>query len=373
MMMRLRAPKTTRASVAFRSSWAGDRGGGGQPRGSSSGCNADSPSLSYSSLVRRGLFCGCTLVVVVYALVEIWPIISGRSPCDHPFWLRASSFLPLPSAAAYSGPVPLLQLDRDLLERIQSFPSPNGHHNPYRRRNVISLTGTPFEIERLRVLVNEQLLKFGPYTSTFDAIHLSIPDASTRFPQHRYPSTVSLQEMFPDCRVVIHRLPDFGPLTRYIGPLSYEQNPETNIVVFDIDSQGMDYQIRGRQYKRAPEPVRDIAQLVSQSQRLDPDALWCLQGENFSEDADGQIHPAWDTFEIQKDDQSSGTIAAGGISWNEGHFCRAASGTLFKPRLFEGFWFNQTSYDISCLWDDDRWIGFQMERLRYGHLVDQLC
>jgi len=221
----------------------------------------------------------------------------------------------------------------------------------------------PNEISNLQALV-KVLLKHSPYLLAFDAIHLNIPTVSTRSAE-QYPPTIELQQLFSDCRVIINRLPDFGPLTRYVGPLAYERNAETSIVVLDTDSQGMDWQVRSwRSNKDQPAAqVNDLAELVKLSQRLDADSLWCFQGENFRINSGGQVQVAWDTFELQLDPQLEG------ISWNKAHFCRATSGVLFKPKFFRDFWFNQTAYHDSCLWDDDRWVSFQMERLNVSRKV----
>lgn len=244
----------------------------------------------------------------------------------------------------------LLLFKHEMLGTIKTLASAR-LQDPTKRRTVLALTATPVEMDQLRKVVN-QLLDFEPY-GIFDAIHLTIPTSSTRF-KEAYPSTAALRQTFPSDRVIIHRMDDRGPLTRYLGPMVYERDPETLIVVIDVDSQGLDYQIRGYSYQR-DSPVRNLVQLVQQSQRLDVDAMWCLQGEDFRIDAHGNVTDAWDVYTEHVADQ--------GVSWNEVDFCRGVGGVLFKPRHFDGFWYNQSSYHESCVWDDDRWVGFQMERL----------
>jgi hypothetical protein len=253
-----------------------------------------------------------------------------------------------------------------LFSLVQSYPV-NPRQDAIQRRTVLSLTVTPAEMDRLQDLVKE-LLHHHPY-AIFDAIHLSIPHQSSRFPDQPYPSLETLQTMFNDSRIVLNRLHDYGPLTRYLGPLAYEQHPDTAIVIIDIDSQGMDWQIRGRSYQRA-EPVRDLVQLVEYAQALDQAAMWCLQGEDFAVESSTtayndsnitttlvNIKAVWDTFPMHKTDDNTG------VTWNLVHFCRGVGGVVFRPRQLVNFWYNNTAYHESCNWDDDRWVSFQMEQL----------
>jgi hypothetical protein len=249
---------------------------------------------------------------------------------------------------------------------VQSYPASPKQHDSTRRRTVLSLTATPAEMDRLHDLIST-LLQYSPYEQLFDAIHLSIPHESSRFPDLQYPSLTDLQRMYTDKRIILHRLDDFGPLTRYIGPLAYEKHSDTAIVILDIDSQGMEWQIRGRSYDQHPTPVRDLVQLVHYSNQLDPAAMWCLAGEDFFVNEAGQVTAAWDTFPrhnttdmIRNDHDVENSER---VSWNLVHFCRGVGGLLFRPRQFREFWYNQTAYHESCYWDDDRWVAFQMERL----------
>jgi hypothetical protein len=295
-----------------------------------------------------GFICGLQLAYVI--------IIGFRS-------IDSSS---LPSARLGDSETLQLLPIHPIFGLVQSYPASAMHHDPTRQRTVLSLTATPAEMDRLHDLVST-LLQYRPYEQLFDAIHLSIPHESSRFPDLPFPSLGDLQRMYTDKRIVLHRLDDFGPLTRYIGPLAYEKHPDTAIVILDIDSQGMDWQIRGLSYDQHPAPVRDLVQLVQYGNQLDPTAMWCLAGEDFSVDEAGQVTAAWDTFPrhntshmIHDNDHDDDSEP---VSWNLVHFCRGVGGLLFRPRHFREFWYNQTAYHESCYWDDDRWVSFQMERL----------
>jgi hypothetical protein len=299
-----------------------------------------------------GFICGLQLAYV---------IIIGFRSID-------SSSLPSVRLSGGSGgeSEPILTI-HPLFGLVQSYPASTKQHDPTRQRTVLSLTATPAEMDRLHDLVST-LLQYRPYEHLFDAIHLSIPHESSRFPDLTYPSLADLQHIFTDKRIILHRLDDFGPLTRYVGPLAYERHPDTAIVILDIDSQGMDWQIRGHSYDQDPAPVRDLVQLVQYSNELDAAAMWCLAGEDFLVDEAGQVTATWDTFPrhnasntIRNDDHHDDDSEQ--VSWNLVHFCRGVGGLLFRPRHFREFWYNQTAYHESCYWDDDRWVGFQMERL----------
>lgn len=298
-----------------------------------------------------GFICGLQLVYV--AIIGFRSIDSSSLPNAR---LGGSGSETLPSIPIH----PIFGL-------VRSYTAIAEQHDPTRHRTVLSLTATPAEMDRLHDLVS-RLLRYRPYEQLFDAIHLSIPHESSRFPDLPYSSLTDLQKMYTDKRVILHRLADFGPLTRYIGPLAYEKHPDTAIVIIDIDSQGMDWQIRGRSYDQNPAPVRDLVQLVQYGTLLDPTAMWCLAGEDFSIDEAGQVSAVWDTFprhntshmihnDYDNNDNSEG------VSWNLVHFCRGVGGLLFRPRQFRDFWYNQTAYHESCYWDDDRWVAFQMERM----------
>ncbi|ETO36429.1 hypothetical protein RFI_00633 [Reticulomyxa filosa] len=148
-------------------------------------------------------------------------------------------------------------------------------HNPQKQRVVISLTAIPFEVEMLNDTILNPLFSYyhSPKGYWFDAIHLNIPYTVLRnfnvkseeeeeekkeekarrenqLPKVNknehgdqsqtmtdYPDTHTLQQMFPQRHIIINRLfMDYGPMTRYIGPLRYERHPDTLILTFDVDS-----------------------------------------------------------------------------------------------------------------------------------------
>ena len=226
-----------------------------------------------------------------------------------------------------------------LTAMIQSYAPPG--HDPTQRRQCFAFTAVPNEIERLLQHVHT-ILHYDRYAQVIDCIHLSIPHRALRFGSENYPTTAELQRRITDPRIILHRLFDYGPMTRYIGPLAYEQHPDTSIVIFDMDSENMMGAL-----------PKDLVALFHAARFLDPSAMWCLQGENFVVEY-GRVKPAWDTFPSHFTND---------LEWNLVHFCRGVGGLLFKPHQFGGFWYNQSEYHESCFWDDDRWVGYQMERL----------
>jgi hypothetical protein len=181
----------------------------------------------------------------------------------------------LENADATIGPLiqsPLLPVHNPIAGLIRSYPN-GDHHDPTQRRNSVTFTTMPDEIPRLRIAVTA-ILEFmtADTKNTFDAMHLCIPDRPMRS-HDAYPSTPELQEMFTDPRIIIHRLPDYGPMTRYLGPLAYEKHPESAIVLFDIDSIDLAYDL---DYDNKNE-TRDLIHLVHASRHLDESAMWCNQ------------------------------------------------------------------------------------------------
>jgi hypothetical protein len=203
-----------------------------------------------------------------------------------------------------------------LLAMIQSYADPRVH-DPTSRRNCFSFTSVPDEINALVKHV-KNILKYGRYAGVIDCIHLSIPHRSLRFGGEEYPKTDELLKLVDDPRIIVHRLFDYGPMTRYIGPLAYEQHPDTSIVIFDMDSNGM-----------IGNKDKDLVTLFHAAHKVDNDAMWCLQGENFWVE-NGLVKPKWDTFPLHR------TRA---VEWNLVHFCRGVGGLLFKPKQFVNFWY----------------------------------
>jgi hypothetical protein len=252
---------------------------------------------------------------------------------------RSATIGPLIESAS-----PGLPVHHPITGLVRSYPN-GDHHDPTQRRNSITFTTMPNEIPRLQIIVRA-ILEFmtADPENTFDAIHLCIPDRPMRS-QDTYPSTLDLQAMFTDPRIIIHRLFDYGPMTRYLGPLAYEMHPESAIVMFDIDSNDLAYDLDEDADKYH---TRDIIHLVHASRHLDESAIWCNQGENFVMNEFQEVKPDWGIFPV---------IAEGRYSWNLVHFCRGVGGLLFKPKQFVDFWWNQSEYHESCFWD-----SYQMER-----------
>ena len=226
---------------------------------------------------------------------------------------------------------------------IRSHPN-SPHHDPTKKRRCFAFTAVPKEINKLFEKV-EGILKYERYANVLDCIHLVIPDRSTRFGDIHYPTTQQLLDRNVDPRIIITRTSfDYGPMTRYLGPLHFEQHPETSVILFDIDSDQMLHN-----------PDKDLAVLFFAAEHIDTTAMWCFQGENFYVDDQNRVHSAWDTFNATEDPRYK-------LWYNQCHFCRGVGGLLFKVKHFKDFWWNQTAYHESCFWDDDRWVSFQMER-----------
>jgi hypothetical protein len=284
------------------------------------------------------------VVLAVILLHSIPPHGEGRS-------------LLLEDAYARIGPLiqsPGVPVHHPMDGLIRSYPN-GDHHDPSQRRNSITFTTMPDEIPRLQITV-KAILEFmtADPKNTFDAMHLCVPDRPMRS-EDAYPSTPELQAIFTDPRIIIHRLPDYGPMTRYLGPLAYEKHPESAIILFDIDSDDLTYDL-GTDYDLNTDDfnhTRDIIHLIHASRHLDESAMWCNQGENFAMNEFQQVRPDWGLFPV---------TPQGNYSWNHVHFCRGVGGMLFKPKHFVDFWYNQSEYHESCFWDDDRWVSYQMER-----------
>lgn len=227
-----------------------------------------------------------------------------------------------------------VNLKHPLAGMIQHYP--NGpHHDPTQRRNCFTFTAVPSEVNRLLNQV-QQLLEFDRYAQVIDCVHLSIPHFAMRFSEERYPTTAELQQRLTDPRVIFHRLPDYGPMTRYIGPIAYEQHPESSMILFDIDSSNM------------MSSVKDLALLFFAARQMDANAIWCFQGEDFLVDGD-KVTPVWDTYPAQTWQNAAQSLQ---YEWNQCHFCRGVGGMLFKPKHFVDFWYNQSEYHASCFFDD---------------------
>jgi hypothetical protein len=202
---------------------------------------------------------------------------------------------------------------------------------------VLSFTTVPEDLYNLATMVEDMV--YNQSYHIFDAIHINIPWIPIRYPGYAFPHAQGLSDMFPDDpRVIIHRLADYGPMTRYVGALAFEQHPDTIIITFDVDTDQYDI-----------DPLR---RLIQASHGIDPNAIWCNYGEDFTV-VNEAIRPYWDTYDayLSKDQT---------LAWNQVYFCRAARGFLVKPKFFQHFALNATDYHRSCFWDDDRFLSFQM-------------
>jgi hypothetical protein len=222
---------------------------------------------------------------------------------------------------------------------VQSFTK--GHHDPTQQRTVLSFTTVPSELPNMVIMI--QRIVSDAHYNVFDAIHINIPWTSLRFQDETFPPSLELLDKFPtDPRIIVNRLMDYGPMTRYFGALGFEQHPETRMIVYDIDSDHVN--------------MAQLQLLLRGVNELDPQAIWCNFGEDFKNihhDADGHsiIQPHWGTYP---------SYLAGDLSWNLVYFCRGARGILIQPKHFSRFVLNATDYHASCFWDDDRFISFQM-------------
>jgi hypothetical protein len=212
----------------------------------------------------------------------------------------------------------------------------------------------------------------GSTTGSTITINSSNQNSNHSNNNNEYPTTTELLEIYTDPRIIIHRLPDNGPLTRYLGPLAYEQHPDTAIVTFDMDSGGIvPTTATNTATNNAINPNRDLIHLLFASHHIDPDAMWCHQGGNFEMNKFNQVRPSWDIFPSERyynkkknnyHDHEFANPHAYSYTWNHVHLCRAVAGLLFTPKHFSNFWYNQTSYHESCFWDDDRWMSYQVTR-----------
>lgn len=273
-----------------------------------------------------------------------------QANCCEQKWTNDGGFLP----PATSVPVQR-RPQRPIIRSNQLLHSTTtGNHTPTDQRVVLSFTVVPTEIDQLVQLVRRLLIQ--PRYSIFDAIHLCVPWIPMRREgDASFGTTESLLQAFPSSpRIILLRLPDLGPMTRYIGPLQYEQHPYTRIVVFDIDALNMDFQFSADEdmVENYSGDLFNIPRLVHASLFIDPDAVWCNFGHDMSY-RQNKMSTEWHSYQAVK---------ATTLKWNHVHICRAVQGLLIQPRFFNNFWYNQTDYHESCFWDDDRWVSFQFER-----------
>jgi len=234
-------------------------------------------------------------------------------------------------------------------------------HDPQKRRTVFSFTTMPQEISKLAEIIRT-IVSYKRYEGLFDAIHVNVPWICGRKREDLYPTTSKLEEIFLtlDDRVLLHRLMDYGPLTRYVGAVLYEEHPETQIITFDIDSIYIDYLMNETQLATEFYPngfeIAQIPRLIHAAEQQDSDAVWCSYGEDFTMFDDKWAY-AEHTFDDHLDE-------ANGVSWNEVMMCRASQGISVRVKHFDGLGFNGTDYHSSCWFDDDRFLSFQWELLK---------
>lgn len=316
-------------------------------------CSTPSGSVLSQTLLFGLLLQVVLAVLLVHSLNERNPTTVGNIPINNNG--NSNSLQELQQMQSLSPATSIILAKKShhpyLSGLIRSYTT--GDHDPIQSRNTITFTTVPSEIPLLTLVVRQVLQYMDQDTAqTFHAIHLCIPDRPMRF-QDTFSSTEQLRANFTDPRIIIHRLPDYGPMTRYLGPLSYEQNEDTTVTLFDMDSVDLTYDLTWGNANES-NVTRDIVHLVHAARHIDTRAIWCNQGENFAMNEFGQVKPVWDLYPEQQ--------APGNFTWNEVHFCRGVGGLLFKPRHFENFWYNQSDYHESCFWDDDRWVSYQMER-----------
>ena len=257
---------------------------------------------------------------------------------------------------------------------IRSYPN-SAHHDPSQKRRCLAFTAVPKELDKLLQTI-QGILGDSRLAPILDCIHLTIPDRSIRYSTELYPTTQALQRNYTDPRLIITRTSfDYGPMTRYLGPLHFERHPHTTMILFDVDT---------NMYNLLYQPAHDLALLFLAADKIDPSAVWCWQGENFQVDDNNVVHAAWDTYPLQAVSawvnepqplpQDASALAS--LSLNQCHFCRGVGGLAFKPLHFQDFWWNQSDYHESCFWDDDRWVSYQVDRqgfpLKVLHYNDTL-
>ena len=109
---------------------------------------------------------------------------------------------------------------------VQSFTK--GHHNPQLQRSVLSFTTVPSELTNMMHMI-KRIVTDVQY-NIFDAIHINVPWTALRFQKEHFPTSLQILDLFPnDPRIIINRLMDHGPTTRYFGALGYEQHPDIHV------------------------------------------------------------------------------------------------------------------------------------------------
>lgn len=189
-----------------------------------------------------------------------------------------------------------------------------------RERVVFSVTTTPDRIAYLPAVISQLLAS----RTCPSAVYANIPDvyAKTGEPYDIPDALFSIERS--DCRFVINRCPDHGPLTKLYPTLLIERDPSTIILLCDDDE------------TYAP---RSHSELVARS-RADCESAFGYRGVIVG--ADG----AWESIEAAECTVSFLETYAG-VAYRRAHFSRE-----FKP----------PSAESACWTTDDVWIGAELAK-----------
>eukprot|EP01084_Bolivina_argentea_P083121 150508_1 len=211
-------------------------------------------------------------------------------------------------------------------------------------RVVVSISATPNEIQtNINSTINWIL--GADQTYKIDAFYLQIPYMQIRNNNKLYPTTSKLKTLFPQEKIIINRLfVDYGPMSRYIGIMDLETDPETIIISFDID-------ITRKQ------KVNNFISKFVKHMKYDPNSWWTMHGESvvFNVSKQEIIGRKWQTSPIEYDDENE-------IAWDIRTIFRATGGIAYKRKFLDNLWYNATEYYIGCFWDDDHWMSFNLNR-----------
>jgi len=129
--------------------------------------------------------------------------------------------------------MPRLRWDSDLIEngvvplRAERLLAPIGHIS----RVIVGLTTTPKRIDLILPTIKSLLTQTRPA----DQIILSVPERLARTGERFGDIPKELQELAGSGKLQIHRTKDYGPATKFIGPLEVGGNPDDMICWLDDD------------------------------------------------------------------------------------------------------------------------------------------
>lgn len=230
------------------------------------------------------------------------------------------------------------------IDRINPMQNASSASNADEFRVVVSMSATPKEIlNGLNGTINWILSEEQTYK--VDAFYLQIPYMQIRDGNKLYPSTKVLESYFPQNKVVIHRLfVDAGPMSRYLGVMELETDPETLIISFDVDIESK---------KRTDDFIEKFVRMS----KYDGNVWWNMQSETpiYSQSKQTITRIAWGLWPVIYDDEH-------GVAWERRTVFRAVSGVGYRRRFLDDVWMNATEYHEGCFWDDDHWLSFNMER-----------